>query len=85
MHLPPRIQYHIFLICTLLYSTNCSFIFYTLQPVIVSAIIGMAALVIPILLHWFLHFPILLTLLGVAFILLIIAGGVYIKTCKLNF
>ena len=31
MHLPPRIQYHIFLICTLLYSTNCSFIFYTLQ------------------------------------------------------
>ena len=31
MHLPPRIQYHIFLICTLLYSTNCSFIFYTLH------------------------------------------------------
>lgn len=34
MHLPPRIQYHIFLICTLLYSTNCSFIFYTLQQTI---------------------------------------------------
>jgi len=33
VHLPPRIQYHIFLICTLLYSTNCSFIFYTLQRV----------------------------------------------------
>ena len=55
------------------------------MPVIVSAIIGMAALVIPILLHWFLHFPIILTLLGVAFILLVIAGSVYIKTCKLNF
>ena len=55
------------------------------MPVIVSAIIGMAALVIPILLHWFLHFPILLTLLGVAFILLVIASSVYIKTCKLNF
>ena len=55
------------------------------MPVIVSAIIGMVALVIPILLHWFLHFPILLTLLGVAFILLVIAGSVYIKTCKLNF
>lgn len=33
MHLPPRIQYHIFLICTLLYSTNCSFIFYTLHHI----------------------------------------------------
>ena len=55
------------------------------MPVIVSAIIGMVALVIPILLHWFLHFPILLTLLGVAFILLVIAGSVYIKTCRLNF
>ena len=55
------------------------------MPVIVSAIIGMAALIIPILLHWFLHFPILLTLLGVAFILLVIASSVYIKTCKLNF
>ena len=55
------------------------------MPVIVSAIIGMTALVIPIFLHWFLYFPIVLTLLGVAFILLVIAGGVYIKTCKLNF
>ncbi len=53
--------------------------------VIVSAIIGMIALVIPILLHWFLRFPILLTLLGVAFILLVIASGIYIKICKSNF
>jgi len=36
VHLPPRIQYHIFLICTLLYSTNCSFIFYTLHTARVS-------------------------------------------------
>ncbi|HFD5696827.1 TPA: hypothetical protein ACF406_001317 [Streptococcus pyogenes] len=55
------------------------------MPVIVSAIIGMAALVIPILFHWFLHFSIVPTLLGVALILLVIAGGVYIKTCRLNF
>mgnify|MGYP001667882709 FL=1 len=55
------------------------------MPVILSAIIGMAALVIPILFHWFLHFSIVPTLLGVALILLVIAGGVYIKTCRLNF
>ena len=55
------------------------------MPVIVSAIIGMAALVIPILFHWFLHFSIVPTLLGVALILLVIAGGVYIKICRLNF
>ena len=55
------------------------------MPVIVSGIIGMAVLVIPILFHWFLHFPIVPTLLGVALILLVIAGGVYIKTCILNF
>ena len=55
------------------------------MSVIVSSIIGMAVLVIPILLHWFLHFPIAPTLLGVALILLVIAGCVYIKTCRLNF
>ena len=55
------------------------------MPVIVSSIIEMAVLVIPILFHWFLHFSIVPTLLVVELILLVIAGGVYIKICRLNF
>ncbi|UTC74418.1 hypothetical protein E4O03_09340 [Treponema sp. OMZ 792] len=55
------------------------------MPVIVSAIIGMAALVIPILLHWFLNLPITPVFQIISVTLLVIASGVYIKIGKSNF
>lgn len=54
-------------------------------PVIISSVIGMVVVVMPILLNWFLSFPIIPTLWSSAFILLISASGMYLKVCKSNY
>ena len=54
-------------------------------PVIVTGIIGMIALITPILLNWFFNLPIIFVLQVVSVILLVISFGVYIKMTKLNF
>ena len=54
-------------------------------PVIVTGIIGMIALITPILLNWMFKLPIIFVLQVVTVILLAISFGVYIKMSKLNF
>ena len=54
-------------------------------PVIVTGIIGMIALITPILLNWLFNLPIIFVLQVVSVILLVISFGVYIKMSKLNF
>lgn len=54
-------------------------------PVIVTGIIGMIALITPILLNWLFNLPIIFVLQVVSVILLVISFGVYIKMTKLNF
>ena len=54
-------------------------------PVIVIGIIGMIALITPILLNWMFKLPIIFILQAVSVILLVISFGVYIKMSKLNF
>ena len=54
-------------------------------PVIVIGIIGMIALITPILLNWMFKLPIIFVLQVVSVILLVISFGVYIKMSKLNF
>lgn len=54
-------------------------------PVIVTGIIGMIALIMPILLNWVFNLTITFILQVVSVILLAISFGVYIKMIKLNF
>ena len=54
-------------------------------PVIISGVIGMVVVVMPILLNWFLSFPIIPALWSSAFILLIAASGMYLKACNSNY
>lgn len=54
-------------------------------PVIVTGIIGMIALIMPILLNWVFNLTITFILQVVSVILLAISFGVYIKMSKLNF
>jgi len=54
-------------------------------PVIVTGIIGMIALITPILLNWMFKLPIIFVLQVVSVILLVISFGVYRKMSKLNF
>ena len=54
-------------------------------PVIVTGIIGMIALITPILLNWMFKLPIIFVLQVVTVILLAISFGGYIKMSKLNF
>ncbi|HHX61447.1 MAG TPA: hypothetical protein GX707_12165 [Epulopiscium sp.] len=54
-------------------------------PAIISGIIGMVAVATPILLNWFLSFPLMPTLWGTAFILIIAASVMYQKACKSNY
>ena len=51
------------------------------MPVLVSGIIGIIALITPILLNWFLMYVLQI----ISVILLVISSGVYIKTSKSNF
>ncbi len=54
-------------------------------PVIISGIIEMIAAAAPILLNWFLSFPIIPTLWSTAFILIIAARVMYLKACTSNY
>lgn len=54
-------------------------------PAIVSGTIGMLVVLLPILLYWFLSFPLLPTLWSIALILLIISYGMYQQACKSNY
>ncbi|AVM68466.1 hypothetical protein C3V36_03905 [Lachnospiraceae bacterium oral taxon 500] len=55
------------------------------MPVIVSGLVGIIALITPILLNWFLSLPITPVLQIISVALLVISSGVYIKVSKLNF
>ena len=54
-------------------------------PVIVTGIIGMIALITPLLLNWLFNHPIIFVLQVVSVVLLIITMGVYLKISKSNF
>ena len=54
-------------------------------PVIVTGIIGMIALITPILLNWLFNLPIIFVLQVVSVVLLVITMGVYITMSKSNF
>lgn len=54
-------------------------------PVIVTGIIGMIALITPILLNWLFNLPIIFVLQVVSVVLLIITIGVYLTISKSNF
>ena len=54
-------------------------------PVIVTGIIGMIALITPLLLNWLFNLPIIFVLQVVSVVLLIITMGVYLKISKSNF
>lgn len=55
------------------------------MPVIVSGLVGIIALIIPILLNWFLNLSITPVLQIISVTLLVISSKVYIKVSKLNF
>ena len=55
------------------------------MPVIVSGLVGIIALITPILLNWFLNFSITSVLQIISVTLLVISSKVYIKVSKLNF
>lgn len=55
------------------------------MPVIVSGLVGIIALITPILLNWFLSLPITPVLQIISVALLVISSEVYIKVSKLNF
>ena len=55
------------------------------MPVIVSGLVGIIALITPILLNWFLNLSITLVLQIISVTLLVISSKVYIKVSKLNF
>ena len=55
------------------------------MPVIVSGLVGIIALITPILLNWFLNLSITPVLQIISVTLLIISSEVYIKVSKLNF
>lgn len=55
------------------------------MPVIVSGLIGIIALITPILLNWFLNLSITPVLQIISVTLLVISSKVYIKVSKLNF
>ena len=55
------------------------------MPVIVSGLVGIIALIIPILLNWFLNLSIIPVLQIISVTLLVISSVVYIKVSKLNF
>ena len=55
------------------------------MPVIVSGLVGIIALIIPILLNWFLNLSITPVLQIISVTLLVISSEVYIKVSKLNF
>jgi len=54
-------------------------------PVIVTGIIGMIALITPLLLNWLFNLPIIFVLQVVSVVLLIITMGVYLTISKSNF
>jgi len=54
-------------------------------PVIVTGIIGMIALITPLLLNWLFNLPIIFVLQVVSVVLLAITMGVYLTISKLNF
>lgn len=54
-------------------------------PVIVTGIIGMIALITPLLLNWLFNLPIIFVLQVVSVVLLVITMGVYLTISKLNF
>lgn len=54
-------------------------------PVIVSNIISIAAVALPVLLHWTLSFPLMPALWGVAAAAITAASIMYQKTCKSKF
>ncbi|WP_449161074.1 putative ABC transporter permease subunit [Streptococcus sp.] len=54
-------------------------------PVIVTGIIGMIALITPILLNWLFNLPIIFVLQVVSVVLLVITMGVYLTISKSNF
>lgn len=53
-------------------------------PVILSSAVGMVAVAIPVLIHWFLDFSLLLTLWGMALILSVTTYLLYSKACKIK-
>ena len=55
------------------------------MPVIVSGLVGIIALITPILLNWFLNLSIIPVLQIISVTLLVISSKVYIKVSKLNF
>lgn len=55
------------------------------MPVIVSGLVGIIALITPILLNWFLNLSITPVLQIISVTLLVISSAVYIKVSKLNF
>ena len=55
------------------------------MPVIVSGLVGIIALITPILLNWFLNLPITPVLQIISVTLLVISSEVYIKVSKSNF
>lgn len=55
------------------------------MPVIVSGLVGIIALITPILLNWFLNLSITPVLQIISVTLLVISSKVYIKVSKLNF
>ena len=55
------------------------------MPVIVSGLVGIIALITPILLNWFLNLSITPVLQIISVTLLVISSEVYIKVSKLNF
>ena len=54
-------------------------------PVIVTGIIGMIALITPLLLNWLFNLPIIFILQAVSVVLLVITMGVYLTISKSNF
>ena len=54
-------------------------------PVIVTGIIGMIAIITPILLNWLFNLPIIFVLQVVSVVLLVITMGVYLTISKSNF
>ena len=54
-------------------------------PVIVTGIIGMIALITPLLINWLFNLPIIFVLQLVSVVLLVITMGVYLTISKKNF
>ncbi|WP_340083989.1 hypothetical protein MHB50_14270 [Siminovitchia sp. FSL H7-0308] len=51
-------------------------------PVIASSLISMAAVALPVLLHWFVSFPLLPLLWGVAIVITIASTFMYQTACR---